>query len=106
MLVAYDTIKEKFESRYERNKFYRGLFGFKQEVKQEKSTYHYQKEGLMDCIPHIKVEDSVFIIAQKYLQELKDYFKQWGTGVEYETFKVVLEEDKRDKLKVDEDDES
>lgn len=106
VLVTYDTVKDKFESSYERSKFYRGLFGFRQKVKQKQKTYSYQKEGLMDEIPHIKVDDSVFIIAQKHLKQLIDYFKGWGAGVDYETFKIVLEGERSRELITDEANES
>lgn len=101
VLISYDTKRDMFNSLYERNKFYRGLFGFKQTVKKDGKCYKYRKEGILDKIPHIKVEDSVFIIAKKYLKKLESYFEEWKDKVDYETFKVVLEEDKWKEIEIE-----
>lgn len=93
VLISYDTKKKRFKSLYERNKFYRGLFGFKQTVKKNGKKYKYSKEGLLDEIPHIKVEDSVFIVSKKHLKKLINYFEEWKGKVSYDTFKVILEEE-------------
>jgi len=90
ILISYDTKTNKFESLYERNKFYRGLFGFNQRVKKKNKIYDYRTEGLFDRIPHIKVEDSVFIIAEKYIREMEQYFNEWGNKVKFNTFRVLL----------------
>ena len=101
ILISYDTKGDKFQSNYERNKFYRGLFGFKQVVKKDDKIYSYRREGLLNKIPHIRVEDSVFIIAEKYFQEMEKYFKGWGNKVNVDTFKVLLEEKKWKEINVE-----
>ena len=101
-LVTYDTKREKFESVYERNKFYRGLFGYRQTVKKNGKTYRYEKDGIMDRIPNVRVDDSVFIVANSHLKELEDYIQQWGDKVVHHVFTVLIEDkDILDKIKGD-----
>jgi len=91
-LVTYDTRREKFESVYERNKFYRGLFGYKQTVKKNGKTYRYEKDGIMDTIPNVRVDDSVFIIANSHVKKLEDYLEEWGEKVMHHVFTVLIDD--------------
>lgn len=93
-LLTYNTHREKFESVYERNKFYRGLFGYKQTVKKNGKEYEYEKEGLMDEIPNSRIDDSVFIIANRYVGRVEDYFLDWGEKVSHHIFTVMIEDRK------------
>jgi hypothetical protein len=90
-LIAYDTKRDNFSSLYERNKFYRGLFGYKQTVKENGKVYKYDKPGLLGSVPHIKVDDSVIIVADDNAQQFKDYLQEWGDKVAYKTYKVLLD---------------
>lgn len=90
-LLTYSTEKQNFDSVYERNKFYRGLFGYKQTVKKNGKEYEYDKDGLMDEIPNIRIDDSVFIISKKRTPEVEDYFVEWEPKVSYHIFTVILE---------------
>jgi hypothetical protein len=99
-LLTYSTEKKNFDSVYERNKFYRGLFGYKQTVKKNGKTYEYDKDGLMDGIPNIRIDDSVFIIAKRKTDEVREYFVEWEPKVSYHIFTVVIEdEDIMDKIR-------
>jgi len=101
-LVTYNTKKEMFESVYERNKFYRGLFGYKQTVKKNGKKYEYEKDGLMDEIPNVRIDDSVFIVAKNNTDPLKEYFSDWGEKISYHIFTVLVEESSiLDKIKGD-----
>ena len=91
-LLTYNTRKERFESVYERNKFYRGLFGYKQTVKKNGKTYEYEKDGLFDEIPNTRIDDSVFILAKKNTPEVVDYFSDWGNKVDHHVFTVLVED--------------
>lgn len=91
-LLTYNTRKEKFESVYERNKFYRGLFGYTQTVKKDGKTYEYEKEGLMDRIPNTRIDDSVFILAKKNTPKILDYFGEWENKVSHHIFTVIIED--------------
>lgn len=91
-LLTYNTRKEHFESVYERNKFYRGLFGYKQTVKKNGKVYEYEKDGLMDEIPNKRIDDSVFIIATVYQDKVKEFFTGWDNKVSYHMFKVMIDD--------------
>lgn len=93
MLLTYNTSREEFESVYERNKFYRGLFGYRQTVKKNGKKYEYEKDGLMDRIPNARIDDSVFIMREDAVEEVKEYFSKWGDKVSYHVFTVVLEDE-------------
>jgi hypothetical protein len=91
-LLTYNTHREEFESVYERNKFYRGLFGYKQTVKKNGKKYEYEKDGLMDEIPNVRIDDSVFIISCNRVQKVEDYFLDWGEKVSHHIFTVLIED--------------
>lgn len=91
-LLTYKTHRKKFESMYERNQFYRGLFGYKQTVKRNGKEYEYEKEGLMDEVPNVRIDDSVFIIARECRGDVDEYFQDWGKKVSHHLFRVVLED--------------
>ena len=91
-LITYNTERENFESVYERNKFYRGLFGYKQTVRKNGKEYRYEKEGLMDEVPHMRIDDSVFITSTQYVEKVESYFEEWGEKVSKHVFRVVLED--------------
>lgn len=91
-MYAYDAKGKRFDSRSERNKFYRGLFGYKQTVRRNNKVYRYEKPGLLGTIPHIKVEDSVFIVHRGRRQPFTQYFSSWAGKVDVKTFNMILED--------------
>lgn len=91
-LLTYSTEREKFESVYERNKFYRGLFGYKQTVRKNGKEYEYDKKGVIDEVPCVRIDDSVFIVRRGNTSRLKEYFSEWGDKVSYRLFTVVLDD--------------
>ena len=91
-LLTYSTEKKNFDSVYERNKFYRGLFGYKQTVKKNGKTYKYDKDGLMDEIPNIRIDDSVFIISKKQTGKAREYFTEWEPKISYHIFTVLIDD--------------
>lgn len=91
-IVTYNTKREEFESMYERNQFYRGLFGYKQTVKRNGKEYRYEKEGLMDEIPNMRIDDSVFIISQNNTEKIKEYFREWENKISHHIFTVLISE--------------
>jgi len=98
ILISFDTLKEKFESASERNRFYWELYGRKQIVVKQSGRYEYDREGLLETMPHIKVANSVFIIAMEHMKKMMDFFKEWQDKVEFETFPVLLDERKKREL--------
>lgn len=98
MLICFNVQSEKFDSNYERNKFFRGLYGWKQIIKKENADgdekkYVYEREGLLDEIPHKKVDQSSFIVEMEEAERLFKFFEEWADKVMWNTFKVLLEED-------------
>ncbi|MFQ6055695.1 MAG: hypothetical protein ACE5J3_06920 [Methanosarcinales archaeon] len=91
ILISFDTKPEKFESASERNRFFWELHGRKQTVTKNSGTYKYYREGLLDVIPHIKVDNSVFIIAMQHLKEMMEFFEEWEDKLELKTFPVLLD---------------
>lgn len=92
-LFTYNTERKNFDSVYERNKFYRGLFGYKQTVRKNGKEYSYEKDGLMDDIPHIRIDDSVFVTSTGYVSRIEAYFDEWGKKVSIHVFTVLIEDE-------------
>ncbi len=90
ILISFDTDSEKFESASERNRFFWGLHGRRQTVIKNEKRYEYEREGLLDEIPHIKVDNSVFIVAMEHMKRMMEFFDGWDDKVEVKTFPVLL----------------
>ena len=89
VIITFHT-RGNFESDYERNKFFRGLYGWKQIVPRNHKRYLYHREGLLDKIEHEKIADSVFMVAMKDMHRVMQYFQQWDDKVECEAMEVFL----------------
>lgn len=117
VLFAFSVQSGKFESHYERNKFFRGLYGWKQMVRKEvvvsnkqkpkEKVYTYRREGLLDEMPHEKVDQSSFIVPEDDFVKINKFFKEWRDKVIWKSFKVLLDEDLEDffKEEVEEEEE-
>jgi hypothetical protein len=101
VLISFDTIKEKFDSPSERNRFYWKLYGRKQVVVKKSRRYEYDREGLLNEIPHIKVANSVFIIALENMKRMMKFFDEWEDKVELKTFPVLLDEKELKKVEIE-----
>ena len=99
VLISFSTHSEKFKSNYERNKFFRGLYGWTQVIRKDESEYRYRREGLLDVIPHIKVDNSVFIVAMKEMEKLMKYMKEWDDKIDYDFMNIFLEPEEYKKIK-------
>ncbi|HKZ45189.1 MAG TPA: hypothetical protein VJ343_00620 [archaeon] len=104
VLICFSVNSRRFESHYERNKFFRGLYGWKQMIrkeihvsgskpKKEEKFYTYRREGLLDEIPHKKVDQSSFIVPEDGFERIADFMNDWHNKVIWKTFKVLLDED-------------
>jgi len=109
VLFAFSVQSGKFESHYERNKFFRGLYGWKQMVRKEvivskkpkEKVYTYRREGLLDEMPHEKVDQSSFIVPEDEFAKINKFFNEWRNKVIWKSFKVLLDEDFKDFFKED-----
>jgi hypothetical protein len=90
VIVSFDTRSERFESATERNRFFRGLYGWEQVVPSERKNYRYRRPGLLDDVPHMKISDSVFMVAADHIKRVLQYFEQWHEKVEFDMFEVML----------------
>ena len=99
VLISFDCHSEKFDSNYERNKFFRGLYGWKQTIKKKESVYKYKRDGLLDEIPHIKVDNSVFIVAMKEMDRILRYMREWDDKIDYKVFRVLLDQERYQRLR-------
>jgi hypothetical protein len=99
VLISFDTESEKFESASERNKFFAGLHGRKQTIKRGDRKYVYRRAGLLDEVPHIPIENSVFIVAMEHLKRMEKFFDSWEDKVRVQAFPVLLTEKNAEKLK-------
>ena len=90
---------KKFENKSERNKFYKELYGWKQIVKKQEKKYTYRREGLLDEIPHIKVDRSVFIIMKKHMDRMIKFLEEWEDKIKWNVFDVLLDEEQEKMLR-------
>ena len=95
VIISFRTNSEKFDSPSERNKFFRGLYGWKQVVTKQQGSkrYTYIREGVLDEVPHIKVDDSVFIVAMRNMKKIMEYFDQWEDKVKWDMKRIMLEDE-------------
>src|SRR3990167_3919945 len=75
-----------FDSGYERSKFFKELHGWKQNVK----NYEYRRKGVLDEVPHVKIADSVFMVAAEHMKRMEEFFRQWEDNVEFETTEIMI----------------
>ena len=90
VIITFRTRSERFESDYERNKFFRGLYGWKQIVPKNHKKYLYHRAGLLDSIEHEKIADSVLMVAMKDMERVMKYFDEWHGKVDCEAMEVFL----------------
>ncbi len=90
VIITFHTHADKFESDYERSKFFRELHGWNQTVPKNGKKYLYRRDGLLDEIPHIKVADSAFIVAMEHMQRMMKYFGEWSDKVECEMMEIMM----------------
>jgi len=107
-LVCFSVRGEKFDSASERNKFFRGLYGWKQTVRTEdaggnEKEYTYERHGVLDRVPHKKVDHSSIIIDEDRTDDVFRFFRSWANKVMWRTFRVMLGEE--DELEAGEEDE-
>jgi len=91
VIISFSTQSKHFESANERNKFFRGLYGWEQVVPGERRDYRYRRPGLLDDVPHMKISDSVFMVSADHMKRVLEYFDQWQRKVEFEVLEVMLQ---------------
>jgi len=99
ILITFTIKTEKFESISERNRFYKELYGWKQIVKKQEKRYIYRRGGLLDEIPHIRVDRSVFIILREHMKKIERFMKEWEDKIKWDAFDVLLDEERERMLR-------
>ncbi len=99
ILITFSVESKKFSSNYERNKFFRELYGWKQIIKKEEKRYTYRRSGLLDEIPHLKVDQSMFIILEKHMQKMIEFLEDWEDKIRWNKFNVLLDKEQEEMLK-------
>jgi len=99
VLITFTVNTSKFDSNSERNKFYKELYGWKQIVKREEKRYTYRREGLLDEIPHLKIDKSIFIIMKRHMDRMRRFLEQWEDKIKWDMFDVLLDEEREEMLR-------
>ena len=106
------TMKSAGVSNSEKTKFFKELYGWTQTVPGGKKKYVYHREGVLEDVPHEKVDQSSFLVPENDADRMMEFFDEWGKKVMLRTFKVLLDNDeffrefrevKRRKLEQEED---
>ena len=95
VLITFTIKSRKFSSHYERNKFFRELYGWKQIVKKQEKRYVYRREGILDEIPHIRVDQSMFVIMEQHLERIRKFLGEWENKINWHEFDVLLNEEQQ-----------
>lgn len=76
----------------EKTKFFKELYGWTQTVPGGKKKYVYHREGVLEEMPHEKVNQSSFIVPEGEADRMMEFFDEWGKKVMLKTFKVLLDD--------------
>jgi len=95
VLICFSIKTKNFRGNYERNKFFRELYGWKQVINRNEKRYEYRREGLLDEIPNIRVDHSMFIILKKHLDIMRKFFSEWEDKINWHEFDVLLNENQK-----------
>ena len=100
VIISFRTNTEKFTSDYERSKFFRELHGWKQIIPKENKKYTYKRNGLLDEVPHIKIADSVFMVAMENMKRMMEFFDDWSDKVDCNMMEVMMNKKKLRRLNI------
>jgi len=87
------TMKSSGVSNSEKTKFFKELYGWTQTVPGGKKKYVYHREGVLEDVPHEKVDQSSFLVPESDAEEVMEFFDEWHKKVMLRTFKVLLDDD-------------
>lgn len=89
VIISFKTNRNRFDSNYERIKFFKELHGWNQTVPKDGKKYEYRRDGVLDEIPHVKIADSVFAIAMEHMKQIEEFFDEWEEKVDYEIMEIM-----------------
>lgn len=96
VLIAFSIKSSKIKNGSEKSKFFKQLYGWTQTVPKENKTYSYYREGVLDEMPYVKVNQSSFIVPEENYDDIMDFFDEWHSKVMLKTFKVLLDKETQD----------
>ena len=99
ILISFSTRSKEFESNYDRNRFFRALYGWKQTINSQNKKYIYERQGLLGDIPHIRVDHSMFIIMEEHMRMMREFLEEWEEKVDWHLFNVLLDGEQRKLLR-------
>jgi hypothetical protein len=99
VLITFTVKTNRFNNNSERNKFYKELYGWKQIVKKERKRYVYRRDGLLDEIPNVRVDRSMFIIMKRHMDIMRKFLEEWEDKIKWDMFDVLLDEEREKMLR-------
>ncbi|MBI4170732.1 MAG: hypothetical protein HY514_03490 [Candidatus Aenigmarchaeota archaeon] len=90
VIITFHTRSDRFDSEYDKSKFFRELHGWKQTVPGNGKRYTYARKGVLSEVPHIKVSDSTFIVPSAEAKTLIEYMEEWADKVEFEMLDMMM----------------
>lgn len=94
VLITFTVKTSRFNNNSERNKFYKELYGWKQIIKKEKKRYVYKRDGLLDEMPHVRVDRSMFIIMKRHMERMRRFLDEWEDKIKWDMFDVLLDKER------------
>ena len=91
-VITFHTRNDRFDSEYEKSKFFRELHGWKQTVPRNGKRYVYARKGVLGEVPHIKIADSTFIVPTEMAKTLMGYFEEWADKVDVEMLNMMMQQ--------------
>lgn len=92
VLIAF-SIKTEKTNGSEKTKFFKQLYGWTQSVPKENKTYTYERKGMLDEMPYVKVNQSSFIVPEDNFDRVFEFFEEWSNNVMWKNFKILLDEE-------------
>lgn len=86
------TMKSARVTNSEKTKFFKELYGWTQTVPGGKKKYVYHREGVLEDMPHEKMDQSSFLVPENEAERMMEFFDEWGKKVMLRTFKVLLDD--------------
>lgn len=92
MIISFSVNSDECKKPSDRTKFFKKLYGWKQKVPGKKKEYEYEREGVLDEMPHMKISPSSFIIPEEDFEKIAQFFEEWQKKVIFNAFKVLIED--------------
>lgn len=86
------TMRSAKVSNSEKTKFFKELYGWTQTVPGGKKKYVYHREGVLEDVPHEKVDQSSFLVPEDSTEKMMEFFDDWRKKVMIRTFNVLLDD--------------